>query len=84
MSKEIYGTIYKITNLINGKVYIGQTKRSFSERYRMEGEGVEKDIPCKRKPKESWKIYTYIKTNCNKRQKSSLYNDKGDQGIKRT
>ena len=26
--------VYKITNLINGKVYIGQTVRSLEERYR--------------------------------------------------
>lgn len=29
----MYGIIYKITNKINGKIYIGQTIRSFKERY---------------------------------------------------
>ena len=28
------GFIYKITNLINGKVYIGQTSRTIKERYK--------------------------------------------------
>ena len=42
MNKEIYGIIYKITNLINGKVYIGQTKRNFDERYNGTGNGAEK------------------------------------------
>lgn len=31
---DIYGIIYKITNLVNGKVYIGQTIRSIEERKR--------------------------------------------------
>lgn len=30
---EVYGIIYKITNRINGKVYIGQTIRPFDMRY---------------------------------------------------
>lgn len=30
---EIHGIIYKITNKINNKVYIGQTIRAFNERY---------------------------------------------------
>lgn len=30
---KIYGVIYKITNKINNKVYIGQTTRNFDERY---------------------------------------------------
>jgi len=32
MEKIIYGIIYKCTNLVNGKVYIGQTVRSLKER----------------------------------------------------
>ncbi len=30
---EVYGVIYKITNKVNGKVYIGQTTRGFKKRY---------------------------------------------------
>jgi hypothetical protein len=30
---KVYGIIYKITNLVNSKVYIGQTAREFNKRY---------------------------------------------------
>lgn len=40
--KEVYGIIYKIENLVNGKIYIGQTTRSFNERYCAKGEGIER------------------------------------------
>ena len=42
--KEYYGIIYKIENIINNKVYIGQTtqKRGFKDRYCREGQGVER------------------------------------------
>lgn len=42
--KEVYGIIYKITNLINNKSYIGQTKskRGFKGRYYHKGEGIER------------------------------------------
>ena len=33
MQVEVYGLIYKITNNINGKVYIGQTTTDFGRRY---------------------------------------------------
>lgn len=39
---EIYGVIYKIENLINGKVYIGQTILGFDKRYNSSGIGVER------------------------------------------
>ena len=49
---EVYGVIYKITNKVNNKVYIGQTKqkRGFKGRYGAKGEGIER-------------IYNYYKTN---------------------
>lgn len=39
---EVYGVIYKITNLINGKIYIGQTVNGFDRRYDNGGEGIER------------------------------------------
>lgn len=39
---EVYGVIYKITNNINNKVYIGQTTRSFDRRYYHSGTPIEK------------------------------------------
>lgn len=32
-SKQIYGRIYKITNLVNGKIYVGQTIRPINIRF---------------------------------------------------
>ena len=34
---EVYGIIYKIENLVNGKVYIGQTIQGFDKRYSENG-----------------------------------------------
>ena len=34
--------IYKITNLVNGKCYIGQTVTTFNERYNFAGKGIER------------------------------------------
>lgn len=41
---EVYGIIYKITNKVNGKSYIGQTRREngFKGRYPHGGEGIER------------------------------------------
>ena len=42
--KEYYGIIYKIENMINHKVYIGQTSqdRGFKDRYCRKGQGIER------------------------------------------
>jgi hypothetical protein len=37
-----YGVLYKITNKINNKVYIGATKKNFNGRYSAKGEGIER------------------------------------------
>ena len=39
---EVYGVIYKVTNKVNNKVYIGQTVHSFNDRYPMKGTGAER------------------------------------------
>lgn len=41
---EVYGIIYKIENMINSKVYIGQTihERGFDGRYKFNGKGIER------------------------------------------
>ena len=40
--KERYGVIYKITNTVNGKVYIGQTINDFNGRYGFSGKSIER------------------------------------------
>lgn len=42
MEKEICGYIYKITNTVNGKIYIGLTTTGFNKRYNVKGEGIER------------------------------------------
>lgn len=46
--KEYYGVIYKIENLVNHKVYIGQTThpRGFNGRYLYHGSGIERVYNC--------------------------------------
>lgn len=39
---DVYGIIYKVTNKINNKVYIGQTVQGFNIRYCKRGNGVER------------------------------------------
>ena len=41
---EVYGIIYKITNKVNDKIYIGQTvkEKGFDGRYERNGEGIER------------------------------------------
>ena len=55
MNKEIYGVVYKITNTINGKCYIGQTsnRKGFNGRYSYSGNGAER----------VFKYYEYRKKN---------------------
>ena len=55
---ECYGIIYKITNKINNRCYIGQTTMSFKERYSSKGCGIEK-------------VYNYHK---NKKKRKESYN----------
>lgn len=51
---ECYGVIYKIENLVNHKVYIGQTtkKRGFKDRYCCNGKGIERVYNYHLKSKE--------------------------------
>ena len=48
---ECYGIIYKITNIINNKCYIGQTTIGYNKRYKAKGNGIERiyyhNIHCK-------------------------------------
>lgn len=49
---EVYGVIYKITNMVNGKCYIGQTVNGLKKRYKVKGNGIERiynyHIKCKK------------------------------------
>lgn len=39
---EVYGIIYKITNVINDKIYIGQSTQGFNKRYSYKGNDIER------------------------------------------
>jgi len=56
---EIYGVIYKIENLVNGKIYIGQTSQDggFDDRYSYKGEGIERTYTYHLKSKNLNKAY---------------------------
>lgn len=49
--------IYKITNTINGKVYIGQSQHSFNKRYERNGVGAERVLACYEFAKERGDSY---------------------------
>ena len=61
---NIYGTIYKIENLVNGKVYIGQTTVGFDRRYG--------NISKRMSPIEKVYHYHINKNYCNKHLLSSI------------
>lgn len=50
---EVYGIIYKITNKVNGKVYIGQTVKGFNKRYGYNGIGIERVYKHHKRRKEN-------------------------------
>ena len=69
---ECYGVIYKITNKVNGKVYIGQTSKSggFKKRYDYGGDGI-------------IRVYKYHKNHkkYNKTHNEHLLNSMNKHGI---
>lgn len=50
---EVYGIIYKIENLVNGKVYIGQTTQGFNKRYNRSGKDIERVYKTHKKCEKS-------------------------------
>lgn len=56
---ECFGIIYKITNKVNNKVYIGQTKNGFNKRYNADGEGIERVYNSNLKNKEKSQYYNF-------------------------
>lgn len=69
---ECYGVIYKITNKVNGKVYVGQTSKSggFKKRYDYGGDGI-------------IRVYKYHKNHkkYNKTHNEHLLNSMNKHGI---
>lgn len=60
---KVYGIIYKIENLVNGKVYIGQTIQDggFDARYSARGEGIERVYKSNLQHRNNKKNYnTYL------------------------
>lgn len=54
---EVYGIIYKITNHVNDKVYIGQSVNGFNKRYKAKGKGIERVYKYYIKERERGKYY---------------------------
>ena len=54
---ECYGVIYKITNIINNKCYIGQTTKGFNRRYCYHGKGIERVYKFHKKCKKDGLSY---------------------------
>jgi len=57
METEIYGTIYKITNMTNDNIYIGQTKQGFNKRYYAKGVGIGRVLNYYKKCKAKSQYY---------------------------
>lgn len=53
------GIIYKITNVVNNKVYIGQTNRTFKKRYWASGNGIERVYNYYMSRKRNGEKYNY-------------------------
>lgn len=76
---EVHGIIYKITNLINGKVYIGKTIQGFNLRYCEKGKGIERVYKRHKMLKENG--YGYNKHLLESIEKHGFNNFKVDECI---